>query len=284
MVHRSHSELKGHARLSRSILFKAFGVAVLVSLFLVRLQGLSTATPSAATPIIDRNTIEPTLAALLEAISVHAEIDVPREGAGWWTYHGHIAQVPNEVQDFAAAAALPGINTICEVGFNAGHSAAVFLTANPHATFYAFDLMEYPYAERMVKYMKRIFGDRLHVVKGLSSDTLPWFRTQNITCDIFSIDGDHNYDGALRDFVQAVKIMSPGALLIADDVSPSAAGVLKAWEDLNAHGYVVNKTCDSRDLGHWFKRWCIGTVLKSTGDLDSTFDQRGRVIEHPTIF
>lgn len=34
---------------------------------------------------------------------------------------------------------------------------------------------------------------------------VPWFQRKNITCDVFSVDGDHTYESALTDFMNVLK-------------------------------------------------------------------------------
>jgi hypothetical protein len=76
-----------------------------------------------------------------------------------------------------AASSLGNNTTICEIGYNAGHSAAVMLTAAPHAQLYVFDIFDHPlhpWAERSMRLMRETVPTRLNFVKGSSSDTLPW--------------------------------------------------------------------------------------------------------------
>ncbi len=41
----------------------------------------------------------------------------------------------------------PGIQNVCEIGFNAGHSALTWLSVLPHTRVYSFDLAVHPYVE-----------------------------------------------------------------------------------------------------------------------------------------
>jgi hypothetical protein len=77
----------------------------------------------------------------------------------------------------SVGASSQGNATICEVGFNAGHSAALMLTAAPQANVVVFDIFNHPlhpWAERSLKLMFDAFPKRLSFVKGPSSDTIPW--------------------------------------------------------------------------------------------------------------
>ncbi len=46
---------------------------------------------------------------------------------------------------FDIAASNPGLTTMCEVGFNAGHSALAFLVADPAFRVVSFDLGAHQY-------------------------------------------------------------------------------------------------------------------------------------------
>lgn len=68
--------------------------------------------------------------------------------------------MPQEVSDFAHIASQPGVRTICEIGFNAGHSASVFLTANPSATYYAFDMAVLAYSSMSMALFRATYQHR----------------------------------------------------------------------------------------------------------------------------
>merc|ERR1712037_761980 len=91
----------------------------------------------------------------------------------------------------------PTVRNICEVGFNAGHSAAVFLNANPEAAVYSFDIGPFPYTRGNAELMEQLFDDRFEYIQGPSGDTVPEFHRQrpNVRCDVISVDGDHSTEG-----------------------------------------------------------------------------------------
>lgn len=77
--------------------------------------------------------------------------------------------------------------TICETGFNAGHSAATWLnTSAPGAQYYGFDAgkMFHKYPEPNAKLLNELVGDdRVHVTFGDSTKTLPKFAKENAEKD-----------------------------------------------------------------------------------------------------
>ncbi len=59
-------------------------------------------------------------------------------------------------------------------------------------------------------------------MNGSSYNTLPWFHEQygeTLKCDVFSVDGDHSYEGCLTDLINAMKLMRMGGTVLADDIS-----------------------------------------------------------------
>jgi len=140
-------------------------------------------------------------------------------------------------------ARLPWVKNICEIGFNAGHSAVSWLAANPDITLYSFDLGYHDYTESIGKYLKKRFPGRFHLILGDSRRTLPKFIQENPTvkCDIMSIDGGHFYDIVLHDFNNFRKMANPRNLLQFDDY-PSASHPIKdqeigrVWEEKRDSG------------------------------------------------
>ena len=59
---------------------------------------------------------------------------------------GFSAQEPPEVAAYIEMAQDESVHTICETGFNAGHSSLIWLLANPTAKVYSFDLGEHDYS------------------------------------------------------------------------------------------------------------------------------------------
>lgn len=72
-------------------------------------------------------------------------------------------------------------NTILEIGFNAGHSTALMLLANPKSNILLFDLNEHAYTLQCLKFLKSVFGkDRfIDFIEGDSKQTLTTYLKNN---------------------------------------------------------------------------------------------------------
>ena len=98
----------------------------------------------------------------------------------------------------------PCVKSICEIGFNAGHSALGWLSANPDAKVTMFDLWEHTYnakAEEFIRLQTDLHPDRMKIIKGSSLETVKKYHAENprFRCDVISIDGGHSYDIAVKD-------------------------------------------------------------------------------------
>merc|ERR1719444_658065 len=97
-----------------------------------------------------------------------------REARRYFVYtEGNIASSEKAMAMYYHVARGPTVKTICEVGFNAGHSAALFLNANPQAKVIAFDIAQFPYTRGNLLLMKDLFGDRFEYVLGPSATSIP---------------------------------------------------------------------------------------------------------------
>lgn len=177
---------------------------------------------------------------------------------------GHIGEIQNQTRDYASASTLPGVKVICEVGFNAGHSATVFLSSNPEARYLTFDFGDLRWAAAQRDYVNTMFPGRFFYVLGDSHKTIKEYHLKNPheKCDLWSIDGDHS-SGASIDFEAAREMSWPGAYVLADDHTNSFPAIKHLWhqqqmEDKLSSIYChhENKKYDGHERG-----WCLGRWL-----------------------
>jgi hypothetical protein len=135
-----------------------------------------------------------------------------------------------------------GIISICETGFNAGHSALRFLSQNA-AQVYSFDIGSAYYANESANFLKSKYPNRLMVTWGDSTKTLPKFREEypDVGCDLMVVDGGHSNEIAKSDLLNFALMAKPNAIIAIDDTpcgSSMCEGIGKAWDELVQHGCI----------------------------------------------
>ena len=110
------------------------------------------------------------------------------------------------------------------------------------------------YGYRARKYFAARYGERLRVVDGDSTRTVPSYLASHpeVRCDLIVVDGAHNYVGPVLDAVNLMHAGSCGTHLIMDDVCDPASchahgpdgrdavaqiGPTQAWTELKRAGY-----------------------------------------------
>ena len=120
-----------------------------------------------------------------------------------------------------------GANKICEIGFNAGHSALLFLLANQHKspfTFTVFDIVEHSYTKPTFEYLlySQPHGT-MELFEGDSTVTLPEWISLNEdekgTYDLVHVDGGHLEHVIKSDMKYADILVKPGGIIIIDDTN-----------------------------------------------------------------
>ena len=171
--------------------------------------------------------------------TVHRELDdwLEHGGAGGTgstsrrkTYRlGSVGASRAQTDFYARVAASPAVRTICEVGFNAGHSTAIWLSSNPTARVHSFDLFDHTWSMGAVRILQARFPGRLTVWKGDSLRTVPRWRAAEpgARCDLVHVDGKHSYFNAVFDFVNLQLHSHAHALYLFDDqCDPTGCDVL----------------------------------------------------------
>ena len=115
---------------------------------------------------------------------------------------------------------LSSVRTICEIGFNAGHSALVWLESNPNVHLYSFDLGRHNYTAPMASFLKENYPNRFDIFMGASDVVVPIVNQKHhISCDILVVDGGHFSNQALKDIVNMKRFAHENSLLIVDDTA-----------------------------------------------------------------
>ena len=161
--------------------------------------------------------------------------------AGSRIIEGHVAQSPWKIRalrDVARNMAL--VESVCEIGFNVGHSTVIWLENNPNARLLSFDYCQNSCSQQVLLWMQRRYGKRFTAICGDSTQTVPAFAQSHVayTCDVVHIDGGHEGDTPLLDLYHMAPLANPLChTLVMDDTGCSAAYCVdpqRAWDRLNA--------------------------------------------------
>ena len=84
---------------------------------------------------------------------------------GFISFEGYSQEVPQQVEDLIMLSNKPNLN-VMEIGFNAGHSAEVFLKNNTSLTLTSFDLGNHEYVIPAKEYIDATYPNRHNLILG----------------------------------------------------------------------------------------------------------------------
>jgi predicted O-methyltransferase YrrM len=122
----------------------------------------------------------------------------------------------------------------CEIGFNAGHSAATALQANDNIKVHAFDIGGQK-AANAYNVLSQRYPQRIQVTWGDSTQTLR--DHPPLGCDVFFIDGGHDKQVAASDIKNVKRHMKKNGIVMMDDVDCTkvkpwcCTGPTEAWQE-----------------------------------------------------
>jgi predicted O-methyltransferase YrrM len=131
----------------------------------------------------------------------------------------------------------PSIANIGEIGFNAGHSSDIFLSATPKIKVVSFDIVSHTYARIGKQYIDSKYPGRHLLIEGNSLISVPDFSKKNprVCFDLIFIDGGHDFNTAYSDIINMRKLASLNTIVVVDDINyPDVAA---AWEKCVREGY-----------------------------------------------
>ncbi len=134
-------------------------------------------------------------------------------------FEGNSGQIPEQTEMLGALADQVSIQSILEIGFNAGHSADTFLSHSlAHVT--SFDLQTRDYVQIAKEYIDQKYPSRHTLIIGDSVKTIPLYIKDhpNKKFDLIYIDGGHTEEIAYADLMNCRELAHSNTLVIMDDV------------------------------------------------------------------
>ena len=113
-----------------------------------------------------------------------------------------------------------GKSKICEIGVNAGHSLLLMVSSNPTAEYVLFDLGGHGYTKPCVEYIKNAYpSTKITEIYGDSNLTLRDYVASGElnTFDLIHIDGGHETQTVVNDFIYTQFLLNKDGLVIFDD-------------------------------------------------------------------
>jgi hypothetical protein len=141
----------------------------------------------------------------------------PIEG-NCFTYHLNSKKAPELIPKQNNLAKFSSLcNNILEIGFNAGHSAAIFLENNKNVKLHCIDIGYHKYVNKCYNYLKEIYKDRITLTIMNSKELKNLGKQFYKSFDGVHIDGGHQDNLYIFDLLSCLRFLNDKALVIIDD-------------------------------------------------------------------
>jgi len=131
-------------------------------------------------------------------------------------FEGHIGLSRSKISFIQEILKMYDIKSIAEIGFNGGHSTAIFLQNPKTENVLSFDLCTHKYSTDAVSYIKRNFNNRFSIICGDSTKMIPKYNGNSF--DLILVDGGHYDNIPFLDIKNSIKYLArSGTYILMDD-------------------------------------------------------------------
>lgn len=117
-------------------------------------------------------------------------------------------------------------SNVVEIGFNAGHSALLMLSANDELRLTSIDLGVHQYTVPCFDYLSKKFGFRNRLIVSDSAQAFPLLGRQESEASLFIIDGGHSLSMAETDLFNCIHFGQRGSVILFDDTDDVGIRIL----------------------------------------------------------
>ena len=154
-------------------------------------------------------------------------------------FEGYSQQSKGETDFLTNIVNNEAINNVLEIGFNAGHSAELFLSTNQNINLVSFDIGHHNYVKIGKEYIDKVYPNRHTLIIGNSLNTVPKYsKNENKKFDLIFIDGGHEYEVAMGDLLNCKNLSHDKTIVIMDDTMKDSnsinywnIGPNRAWKE-----------------------------------------------------
>ncbi len=157
---------------------------------------------------------------------------------GFSCFEGYSQQVPKQVERLKELIKGNNIIEVMEIGFNAGHSAEIFLSTNLNIKLTSFDIGIHNYTAIGKEYIDITYPNRHTLILGDSTQSVVKYIEENPNkkFDLLFIDGGHEYGVAKADITNCKRLAHKDSVVIVDDIVKNGIrswnlGPNRAWKE-----------------------------------------------------
>ena len=148
-----------------------------------------------------------------------------------YVMEGNVQEIQEQMNEIISLIQHKPNIQVMEIGFNAGHSADMFLYHNETLQLWSFDLGEHDCCKKAKTYIDNMYPSRHTLILGDSKTTIPLFVKQHPEkqFDLIFIDGGHLYETVKADLTNSYQHLAHKETIIMMDDTMYSHGIKDGW-------------------------------------------------------